>query len=274
MADLMKIKKSFAETYSRLRKPFTIFVIMACWILASIAGPFGTYDAMSFVLRAQYWFLIVTGAVFAGYAIQAINAVLIGPKRALLSDFISSVMMTIVFAPCVIALRSFFSTLVDGLVVVPLTITLNTFLASLAIYVLCRQLMPAETGRYLIRETDDQDATPRLMRRLSPEIMGPVLRLSGRGHHVEVVTDIGRETLRLRLTDAIDEMEPIEGVSSHRSHWVACAAIEGVELDDNKKLFLRLRNGDRVPVSRGYRPKLEDAGLIDHDPAAILHKAS
>jgi DNA-binding LytR/AlgR family response regulator len=75
------------------------------------------------------------------------------------------------------------------------------------------------------------------------------------------VTDRGTETLRLRLSDAIDEMEPVEGLCTHRSHWVALAAITASERRQGK-LFVRLSNGERVPVTRTYAPKLEAAGVI------------
>jgi DNA-binding LytR/AlgR family response regulator len=64
------------------------------------------------------------------------------------------------------------------------------------------------------------------------------------------------------LGDAIDEMEPVKGICTHRSHWVALGAIKRVERE-GARLFVVLRNGDRVPVSRKYRPRLEQAGLID-----------
>ncbi|MEZ5714276.1 MAG: LytTR family DNA-binding domain-containing protein [Paracoccaceae bacterium] len=68
-------------------------------------------------------------------------------------------------------------------------------------------------------------------------------------------------TIRLRFSDAIAEMEPMQGYCTHRSHWVSHAAISGVEREPGK-LFLRLVNGDRVPVSRKYRPELEKARIV------------
>ena len=67
-------------------------------------------------------------------------------------------------------------------------------------------------------------------------------------------------SLLLRFSDAIAEVEE-EGAQVHRSHWVAWAAVEAVERD-GIKLFLRLKSGARVPVSKNNREKLEARGLI------------
>jgi len=87
-------------------------------------------------------------------------------------------------------------------------------------------------------------------------------RFRQRDHFVDVITDTGTQTLRLRFADAVDEMEPAKGFLTHHSHWMSQDAIEGVERQDGK-LFLRLNNNDIVPVSRTYRPALADAGILD-----------
>lgn len=124
------------------------------------------------------------------------------------------------------------------------------------------------TGLVLVSKSIGDDFTeprpmecPRLVRRLPEDFSGDILRLSARGHHVDVVTTQGVYTVRLRLSDAMDEMDPVIGHCAHRSHWVTEAAVEGVEKAGGK-LFLRLCNGDLVPVSRKYKPNLEAAGLV------------
>ncbi|MES0825971.1 LytTR family DNA-binding domain-containing protein [Ruegeria sp. SCP11] len=82
-----------------------------------------------------------------------------------------------------------------------------------------------------------------------------------RDHSVEVVTSEGTITIRSRFTDAIAEMELVSGHCAHRSHWVADDAIVGVERKGGMT-FLRLRNNDLVPVSRKYKPMLEQDGIV------------
>lgn len=102
---------------------------------------------------------------------------------------------------------------------------------------------------------------PRLLDRVPDDLRGQVLRLSARDHLVEVSTCQGVVEIRLRLADAIREMEPVEGFLIHRSHWVMRDAIDRVERTSGK-VFLVLVNGDRVPVSRTYRAGLEAAGIL------------
>ncbi|WP_170761706.1 LytTR family DNA-binding domain-containing protein [Ruegeria lacuscaerulensis] len=103
--------------------------------------------------------------------------------------------------------------------------------------------------------------SPRLTKRLPDAFKGRVYRLTVRDHFVDVVTSEGTFTIRLRFSDAIAEMEPVSGHCTHRSHWVADDAIEGVTRQAGKT-FLRLKNKDLVPVSRKYKPMLERDGVI------------
>ena len=89
-----------------------------------------------------------------------------------------------------------------------------------------------------------------------------MLRLTANDHFVEIATDNGAETLRMRLVDAIDEMEPVNGYCVHRSHWVSHEAIDRIERENSHKIFVILNNNDRIPVSRKYRINLENAGWI------------
>lgn len=102
---------------------------------------------------------------------------------------------------------------------------------------------------------------PRMYKRLPGSFQGRVYRLTVQDHYVDVVTSEGTFTIRSRFTDAIEEMEPIPGHCTHRSHWVVDDAIAGVERKGGK-IMLRLKNEELVPVSRKYRPFLEEDGLI------------
>lgn len=109
--------------------------------------------------------------------------------------------------------------------------------------------------------TESDPEKPRLVKRLPPGFNGKIYRLTVRDHNVDVVTSEGTFTLRSRFTDAIAEMEPVPGHCSHRSHWVTDASIVSVERKGGKT-FLKLVNDDLVPVSRKYKPMLEEDGLI------------
>jgi DNA-binding LytR/AlgR family response regulator len=85
--------------------------------------------------------------------------------------------------------------------------------------------------------------------------------LSVDGHIVRVVTDAGIFDLRMRFTDAIEEVLELDGVCTHRSHWVVLTEIANVGTVNGRSCLL-LSNGDEVPVSRKYQPELEMRGIL------------
>ncbi|WP_306152739.1 LytTR family DNA-binding domain-containing protein [Roseovarius sp. MMSF_3281] len=215
--------------------------------------------------RALYWLGTVTGAILVGFLVHAVVAVFVGRQNPLIFDVAATLLMTLVFAPMVWALRS----TVDIMSGIPpvqfLDVSVNTFVIAGLVFVTRRHTVATGHGTYLSPRQEVAampGRQPRLQRRLSEKTTGTIIRLSSRDHHVDVVTTEAQETLRMRLSDAIDEMEPVEGYCTHRSHWVARDAI--VELDKGQpgKVFLVLVNGDRVPVSRKFRPDLEAAGIL------------
>lgn len=100
-----------------------------------------------------------------------------------------------------------------------------------------------------------------LLKRLPAEARSRILRLSAADHVVRVVTDKGETELRMRFSDAVNEMDGVEGYCTHRSHWVAVEAISGTRREAGRWV-VELCNGDEVPVSRKYQPDLEAAGLL------------
>ncbi len=106
-----------------------------------------------------------------------------------------------------------------------------------------------------------QPPAPRLVRRLPDSFQGQIYRLTSRNHYVDVVTSEGTFTIRSRLTDAVAEMEPMLGHCAHRSHWVVKDAVAGTEKVADRS-YLKLVNGDLVPISRKYKPQLEEDGVI------------
>jgi hypothetical protein len=134
---------------------------------------------------------------------------------------------------------------------------------------LLRRLVPGiEPSTYSFLQSEDGGVPasetvnePRLMRRLSPEVQGEILRLTGQDHHIEIATEHGCETLRLRLSDAIREALPVAGLQVHRSHWVATAHVVSVRRDGDRAV-LTLSDGTEIPASRSHLSALRAAGLL------------
>ncbi len=266
----LPLRDVFAATFGRLLKPFTLFVWGASWIASVLAGPFGTYAAMSFGMRVIYWGILVSLGVVLGFATYAMTIHLLKSERRRIFPIVAAAIMTVAYAPLVIALRTGFSSAAEGLDVNGLAITVNVFVVTAAVF-LFRQVLhkapltsPFETSETSeIEQSTEVEPVPRLMRRLSDDVKGHILRLSANNHHVDVVTVNGTAVLRMRLTDAIDEMEPIKGLCVHRSHWVTHSAIARIERMSAHKTCVHLINGDEIPASRKYRDNLVEAGLIE-----------
>ena len=221
-------------------------------LLASISAPFGGHS-MSFVQRFLFWLLVM--GVAGGIAHQSHRLVERHlPDAALLGkDLMIVALVTLLFTPALWLLIRL--------------LALPSAAASPDLWSMARYGTIFASGLIILRRgvlsgnAVEKPSQPRIYKRLPEGFSEQILRLTVRDHSVDVVTDQGVHTIRSRFGDAIDEMSPIAGHCTHRSHWVTEAAIESVERSGGKT-HLRLTNGDLIPISRKYRPGLEDAGII------------
>ena len=265
MLNRAEMRECVADTFSKILSPFTFFVWVSCSVITSVAGPFGTFEAMDWVTRSIFWVVVVTLSIFVGYAARAIAMIVVGPTKPGRFDLVAILAMTLIFTPVLwvflIAVQR-----ITGVVPPDLpTITVYVFLVSAGIF-LMRRLAPGFETAGQVSSADNSDAPqkePRLSRRLGEEVRGDILRLSASGHYIEVWTTNGSQKVRMRLVDAIAEMEPVPGYIIHRSHWITRSALIGIERENAHKVFVRLTNGDKVPVSRKFRPSLEAAGVVE-----------
>lgn len=253
--------KLLRKTLVLLKSPTLILVAFICAVLAAATGPFGTYDSQTFPIRLIYWSLVTSVSVVMGTLCHQAAVAWVGADRPVLVDATLTVLMTVLFTPVLWGLTYavLFYEGEEG----PRLVKLSYYVAAITIGVcLLRRMLPKITAAPVaIDEDPDGQDPPRLLRRLSPDFRGPILRLMARDHLVDVISAAGTETLRLRFADAVDEMDPVLGYCTHRSHWVSAAAIAGVERT-GARITLRMVNGDMVPVSRKYAPDLEAAGVI------------
>ncbi|MNY80677.1 LytTr DNA-binding domain protein [compost metagenome] len=63
----------------------------------------------------------------------------------------------------------------------------------------------------------------------------------------------------MRLSDALKELEGLEGAQTHRSWWVAKGAVRGVTRGEGRAT-LTLDGALEAPVSRRYARALREAG--------------
>ena len=101
---------------------------------------------------------------------------------------------------------------------------------------------------------------PRFMDRLPAKLRGAELHaVQAEDHYLRLHTSRGQDLILMRLSDAVAELEGIEGAQTHRSWWVARAAVEDARRGDGRAT-LRLKDGTEAPVSRAYAKALREAG--------------
>ena len=101
---------------------------------------------------------------------------------------------------------------------------------------------------------------PRFLERLPMKLKGAeIFAVEAEDHYLRIHTDRGSDLILMRLSDAVTELEGIEGAQTHRSWWVAKDAVADIERGDGRAVF-ELKNGVRAPVSRTYARVLRAEG--------------
>jgi hypothetical protein len=229
---------------------------LAGLILASM-GPFGTYLAGPVETRIAYWVGLfwcsllfyspaISGARWLAARLQIPHAVALG------AGFVLAAIPTS-------ALTSFAATRVWGVEASELTWYFQVLVVSVpmaAVQLLLHHRQPVQSAHKAI-----SPQTPRLFAR-SSKLHGKLYCLEMQDHYVSVHSSSGRDLLLLRLRDAIEEADGVEGLQVHRSWWVARSAVSRVSRE-GPRLMLRLENGIEVPVSRSGIARLRAAGWLD-----------
>jgi hypothetical protein len=243
--------------WREITDPRPLLIAGALTLGCVVAGPFGTID-LSLMDRVIYWVPLNLMALF---------------WSTLCFDLFDRGRITASWpAPVRIALGALlfatpFTGVAIGMTVLIFSVTLEAlplFGSVLLIAVVIRVVVGALSAQKKPTSPDAQDTsrrTARIWKRLPPKLGRELVRLSVQDHYTEVHTTLGTELLLLRFTDALEEVEGIAGYRTHRSHWVATAAISEKRRRDGR-LFLLLRDGTEVPVSRTYLPDLKEAGIV------------
>ena len=117
-----------------------------------------------------------------------------------------------------------------------------------------------ETRRTALTYADP--APPKFLERLTLKLRGAeVWAVEAEDHYLRLHTSKGQDLILLRLADAVDELQGIEGAQVHRSWWVARDAITEAKRGDGRAT-LTLKDGAEVPVSRTYAGLLRERGWI------------
>jgi hypothetical protein len=246
-----------AVLWARLRLPLAVAV--AAGLLMSLTGAFRT-DVMALAPRTLYWVFLTT----LGTAIGLSTRPLVQRAGWFRAD---SWPEAVVVAGVIIALGTSIIWLVTGLAFgVPLRAgniayyLMPTAAITIAITALNYVLHRAAPVTHASPAASP--APPRFVDRLPAGLrQARLLAVEAQDHYLRMVTDQGESLILLRLSDALAELEGIEGAQTHRSWWVAREAVQGAKRGDGRAV-LTLANGEQVPVSRTYAQSLRAEGWL------------
>ncbi len=230
--------------------------------LLAISGAFETIE-LPLWLRFAYWLpVMLAGALIGGL----ISWKLVAIERWARSPFMSWAVVTILVAlPMTVIVWLITGLAFQGTLnlralpfyFAPVAI-ISAFMSG--ILTLTNQA-PRET--HAAPSTGEAGNTPapiRFLERLPISLRGAeIYAVSSEDHYLRIHSSRGTDLILMRLSDAIGELDGIEGAQVHRSWWVARGAVKDVERGDGKAVFT-LTNDTQVPVSRTYAKALREIG--------------
>ncbi len=247
--------------------PRTLALWAVLTLLVALAGPFGTYAGMRFPVRLGYW----GGLIGASIPVAYIFRVLTDRGLAHLRNWQRSVTVAVIFSSAFAPVVYLTTKALEGVgqaTMVPFWVMwLTTFVASILVCTVKSLWQPVSADLTAAPPAAFAPAIPahqhipQILARIDADKRGDVLHLSVRDHYVVVQTARGEATLLMRFADAIRELDGVEGLQVHRSHWVAKMAV-AEPVRASGRLQLRLRDGRLVPVSRSYLEEVRANGLL------------
>ncbi len=235
-----------------------LMVALSAGLLLALTEAFGM-GGTSLVFRLAYWLpMMLLGAAWGHLCSMGVERYVDMDRRPFLAVVVLTLVMSGPLIVMVWAITGWFFDsdrsvtlahlpgFIGPVVVVTGTLSaLNVFLARTPV-----QTHAALPGARPARFPD----------RLPFKLKGATIRaVSSEDHYLRIHTDRGSDLILMRLSDALTELEGLEGAQTHRSWWVARDAVEDVSRGDGRAT-LTLEGGIEVPVSRRYAKALRNAG--------------
>lgn len=250
---------------------FSIFAPLAAFVtvtlLVATMGPFGTFFQGTFWDRLFYWAVANAASLLIAAALVVVQRRLFPIRSLFVREGLLCVVMTAVYTPLLLLWTEFRFPKLAVLPPSDSVIGVYVFLICVCISVL-RYGVPfwlaqRSGGEMAVQEPEvTPEPLPRLLERFEADQRSPIVRMSVDGHKVIVVMEQQSKTLRMRFGDAVQELDGVDGFTTHRSHWVAASAVASVRTGVKRRPEIVLKNGDVVPVSRKNEPVLEERGLL------------
>ena len=237
-------------------------IIRFCAIVVGLGLVFawlGVYNTGDLPFYQSFIFWTSTMAVGAGTSVL-IAPVIWGPRfETLAAPFKIAIAAAIISVPVTLTLVLFFSYSawsVSHLIMQYSYVLVISLIVTTGAYV--RQVM-IDQGEVA---PSDESPVQTFLERLPVKFRTADLHaISSEDHYLRVHTSLGEELILMRLADAVRELNGADGLQVHRSWWVAKSGVTEEKRVDGRSLLV-LPSGTEVPVSRSFRTKAKEAGLI------------
>jgi DNA-binding LytR/AlgR family response regulator len=246
----------------RLRLPFRfdrgVGVAVGAGVVLALTGAFGT-NIVPLWLRFAYWVpLILVGAVWAHRCSRLIERI-VDPDE---QPWLTVAALSVATAGPVVVLVWLVTGLVFENEIYPPDRLIH-FIGPVLVVTVAISAINVFLGRPAPVQTHASAggaAPARFLDRLPVKLRGATLHaVQAEDHYLRLHTDRGSDLILMRLSDAVAELEGLEGARTHRSWWVARDAVRGVSRGDGRAA-LTLEGGVVAPVSRRYARALREAG--------------
>jgi len=232
-------------------------IAVAAGVFMAAVGAFGT-DQLPLSVRLGYWIAVIVVGAVGGMAIGALtDRIHWFEDRPWLEGAIIVVALTAPLTLMIWLISSFAFRDTQLARPGPLFFLGPVFLVSCVMTALnyLSGRAPPKTHQRL-----EGAPPPRFLERLPAKLNGAELfAIEAEDHYLRLHTSKGEDLILMRLSDAVAELEGLEGARVHRSWWVSRQAIVGAKRGDGRAL-LTLKDGANAPVSRAYARSLREAG--------------
>ncbi|WP_372780927.1 LytTR family DNA-binding domain-containing protein [Phenylobacterium sp.] len=244
------------DTWVDWARGFGLAVVAAGFL--AYGGAFGS-GVLTTPVRFAYWFgLMIVGWVWGVF----VSSYVFRPhrrvrqhlwRRVLLTSLAISIPYSVVVGVVTHFTRgSRFDNLID----------LTDLLVSVTLISAVMIGINVLVGRQMGAMTSASSEPPKFLDRLPLKLRGAeIWAVEAEDHYLRLHTSKGQDLILMRLSDAIAELEGIEGAQVHRSWWVSRDAIAGAVRGDGRAT-LTLTDGAEAPVSRTYARLLRERGWI------------
>ena len=244
--------------------PYKIVVVVASIVALSVLFAFlGVFDTntMPFLRRIFFWgSTIGSGSIVTLLSIRRVNTLF---KQSIFFQLIA--LSSLASIPVVFVLAAFDEGVTGSW---PLSNWVYQYLLALSIALFIN------TGAYITFKALGwiPSDKPLTIKELPPELQflerlpakydgAELYAASSEDHYVRVHTSRGEELILMRFSDALKELNAVDGIQTHRSWWVARNGV----LDSSRqegKYCLVLKSGATASISRSYLKAAREKNYI------------